>query len=718
MYNQETKPVVQDSKLTTWVNEPQLQSLKCDFDASKTSHDAQMLKIKKWVDLLKVQGTAKIEKVKGRSSVQPKLIRRQAEWRYSALSEPFLSSKEMFKASPVTFEDTAAAKQNQLILNWQFRTKINRIKFIDDFVKANVDEGTCIIRTGWKRHTKIIKVDAPVYSYYPLESQEQMDMLKQAIELKVANPSEYYNIDPLVQASVDYYEETGEPTIAVQTGTEKVDEEVIIENRPTVDLINPNNFYVDPSCEGDLDKALFAIVSFETNQAELLKNPDRYKNLDKVNWMDNSPVTNTEHTTTTPMDYNFKDLMRKKVVAYEYWGFYDVNDDGVLMPIVATWIGDTIIRMEENPMPDEKLPFIVTTYLPVKRELFGEPDAEMLEDNQKILGAVTRGMIDLLGRSANGQQGMAKGMLDPLNRRRFDNGQDYEFNPNQSPNNGLIDHKYPEIPQSAMLMLNLQNQEAEALTGVKSFSGGMSGQAYGDVAAGIKGMLDAASKREMAILRRLAKGITDIGNKFIAMNSVFLSEEEVVRVTNSEFVTIKREDLKGNFDLEVDISTAEVDNAKAQDLGFMLQTIGPNIDTKITMKLLGEIATLKRMPELANDLLSWKPEPDPMQEQLKQLEIQRAQKEIEKLDSEIQYNIARARREGAVTDSTDLDTMQRNDGTKHQQDIAKNKAQAKANQELEITKALTKPVKQGEIGPNVDAAIGYNQLSSILSSNE
>lgn len=214
MYNQETKPVVQDNKLTTWGNEPQLQSLKCDFDASKTSHDAQILKIKKWVDLLKVQGTAKIEKVKGRSSVQPKLIRRQAEWRYSALSEPFLSSKEMFKASPVTFEDGESAKQNQLILNWQFRTKINRIKFIDDFVRSNVDEGTCIVRTGWKRSIKTIQVDAPVYSYYAIGSQEEADLLKQAIELKDTNPNEYSNIDSLVQAAVDYYLETGQPTVA------------------------------------------------------------------------------------------------------------------------------------------------------------------------------------------------------------------------------------------------------------------------------------------------------------------------------------------------------------------------------------------------------------------------------------------------------------------------------------------------------------------------
>jgi len=269
-----------------------------------------------------------------------------------------------------------------------------------------------------------------------------------------------------------------------------------------------------------------------------------------------------------------------------------------------------------------------------------------------------------------------------------------------------------------MLMLNLQNQEAEALTGVKSFSGGMSGESYGQVAAGIRGVLDAASKREMAILRRLAKGITEIGNKFIAMNAVFLSEEEVIRVTNTEFITVKREDLKGNFDLEVDISTAEVDDAKAKDLGFMLQTIGPNIDPQITMKILSDIAELKRMPELAHDLKSWKPTPDPIQEQLKQLEVQKAQKEIELLDSEIQYNMAKARREDANADSMDLNTMQESDGTKHRQNISQQQAQAKANQELEITKALTKPVKQQESAPNIDAAIGYNQLSSVLSNNE
>ena len=143
--------------------------------------------------------------------------------------------------------------------------------------------------------------------------------------------------------------------------------------------------------------------------------------------------------------------------------------------------------------------------------------------------------------------GVLKG-FDPLNRRRFDKGLDYEFNPNTHPSNGLVEHKSPELPQSGLIMLNLQNQERQRPSLVpKSFSGGLSGEAYGKVATGIRGMLDAAGKREMNILRRMADGMTQVADKILAMNAIFLSEEEVIRVTNREFVKVKREDPKGQF---------------------------------------------------------------------------------------------------------------------------------------------------------------------------
>lgn len=705
----------QPQKLTDWENEPSLLDLKSDFDITKDTQNKQIVKINHWNDLMYVRNAAKPKTGKNRSSVQPKLIRRQAEWRYSALTEPFLGSNKLFKVSPVTFEDEDAARQNELLLNYQFRSKMNRVKFIDDYVRATVDEGTSIIRYGWNRSIKMVKETVPVYEHFEITSEEEGAPLMEALQLRMENPRGYDDtVPPEIKAAVDYFDETEQPTIARQSGEQEVDVEKILKNEPTVEILNPKNVYLDPTCNGDMNKALFGILAFETNKAELLKNPETYKNLDKVNWSTNTPISDAEYETQTPNTFEFKDDLRKKVVAYEYWGFYDIHGNGELVPIVCTWIGDTIIRMEESPFSNQKIPFIVVPYLPVKRELYGEPDAELLEDNQKILGALSRGMIDLLGRSANSQIGFAKGLLDPMNRRRYDSGEDYEFNPSMNPTSHIIEHKYPELPQSAMIMLNTQNQEAEALTGVKSFGGGMSGEAYGDVAAGIRGVLDAASKREMAILRRLAKGITELGQAIIAMNADFLSEQEVIRVTNTQFAVIKREEIQGQFDLEVDISTAEVDNQKSQDLSFMLQTIGNSMDIGMTKMILGEIADLKRMPALAHNIRNFEPQPSPAQQRLEELAIQKAELENEELQSLIELNRAKARQAESQADKTDLDYVEQETGTQHARDMQKQKGQSQGNQNLQVTKALTSPRKEGEAAPNIDAAVGFNELSKRL----
>ena len=731
MMNQASPDFAQ--KFTNWANEPALLTLKQDFEMAKSSHDSQMVKINHWNSLMQVKGKAAPPQLKGRSRVQPKLIRRQAEWRYSALTEPFLGSNKLFKISPVSWEDEDAAKQNEIVLNWQFRTKLNRVKFIDDFVRSTVDEGTSILRVGWCRNTVPMRQKVPVYSHYELDSEEQVTEFQEALTLREEDPHTYENmVPPNVKAAIEYFDESGRGTYAVQTGTETITVEKVVKNHPTVEVTDPQNFYMDPTCNGDIQKALFAIVSFETNKAELLKMPKRYKNLDKVNWETSTPITQPDHATQITDQAQFRDILRKKVVAYEYWGFYDIDKNGVLVPIVCTWIGDTIVRMEKNPFPDQKIPFVLVPYLPVKREAFGEPDAELLEDNQNILGAVTRGMIDLLGKSANAQRGMAKGMLDPLNKRKYNAGEDYEFNPNQNPQNQVVEHKFPELPQSAMHMLNLQNAEAEALTGVKSFSGGMSGEAYGDVAAGIRGVLDAASKREMAILRRLAQGISEVGNKLISMNAAFLSEKEVVRVTNADFVqlspaqqegapidkksedrfvTVNREDLAGSFDLEVDIATAEVDNAKSQDLGFMLQTMGPNMDPAMNQMILADIADLKRMPALAHKIRTYKPQPDPMAEKLKELEIKKAEAEIRELESVIALNEAKAAEARSKKDMNDLEYVETETGTKHARDMDRQGAQARANTDLAITRALVTPRKKEERDPDIEAAVGYADVS-------
>lgn len=700
-------------KLTNWENEPSIINLKKELEDARIVQRTHITNVNRWNDILKVRGKQKPPAIKGRSSVQPKLARIQAEWRYSALSEPFLSHNKIFKITPVTFEDEAAAKQNELLLNYQFRTKINRVDFIDQYIRNLVDDGTAIVRLGWTRETEQVTETVPVFEHYEITTPEEMERLEAAINLYQSDRRTYNETVPEdVKSSVDLYLEQGIPTVAVPVGEEEIQVEKIIENKPTLELMNLANVYIDPTCNGDFDKALFVICSFETNRAELDKYPERYKNLDLIDW-ENIATVEPDHETETPDTFSFADKARRKAVAYEYWGYYDIHGTG-LKPIVATWVDNVLIRMEESPFPDGKLPFVKVVYNPVKRSVYGEPDAELIEDNQRILGAISRGMIDLLGKSANGQQGFAKGMLDVLNRRRFDNGQDYEFNPSIPIQNGLIEHKYPEIPQSAITMLNLQYQQAESLTGVKAFTGGISGSAYGDVATGIRGALDAASKREMAIIRRAAEGIKNIGSKLISMNAVWLSEEEVIRVTNREYVTILREDLKGNFDLEVDISTAEVDDAKAQDLGFMLQTLGPNLGLQFTTMILAEIAELKRMPALAEQIRTYQPQPDPIEQERKVLELEKLRMEVEEMRSKAKLNEANAAKAQSDADLNNLEFVEEETGTKHARELEKHKAQSEGNQNLEVTKALLKSRKEGETRPDIEAGIGFNQLSNAM----
>lgn len=689
----------QSANLTDWKNEPNVTDLKSDYDSASSAHSAQMSKINTWLDNLNVTGPAKPKKLPGRSSVQPMLIRKQAEWRYSALTEPFLSTDELFTVSPVTWEDRQAAIQNQLVLNYQFNIKIDKVRFIDDYVRTAVNEGTVIVRVGWREQTQKIKETVPVYAYYPAQTPDQVAAIQEALQLKLENPNAYHNLPDDIIASVDYSFENRGAYVARQEGTQEVEYDKIIVNQPTAEVVNSQNVVIDPTCNGDIKQAQFVIYSFETSKSDLEKD-GRYKNLDKIFASMSNPLNTPDHMTEDQSGFNFKDEPRKKFIAYEYWGYWDINGDGKTVPIVATFVGNTMIRLEENPFPDKQIPFVIVSYLPVTRSIYGEPDGALLEDNQKIIGATTRAMIDILARSANGQTGIRKDMLDVTNRRKFDKGEDYEFNANVDPRQGVYMHTSPEIPQSAPLMIQYQNNEAESLTGVKSFSQGIASQALGDVAAGIRGALDAASKRELGILRRLAQGIVDIGYKFVSMNAEFLSEEEVVRITNDDFVSVRRDELAGNFDLKLSISTAEADNQKAQELAFMLQTMGNSLPFEMSQMVLSDIARLRNMPDLAKRIEKYQPQPDPLAQRKAELEIALLEAQIAETQSKAIENRAsagyKATQAGNVQSDTDLknlDYVEQESGVKQARDVERIQAQAQSQTQTKIVDYILKTGK-------------------------
>lgn len=687
-----------EKPLTDWKNEPSVRDLKQDFTDAKSSHDTQVSTIQTYLANLNVTGAAKPKARKGNSSIQPRLIRKQAEWRYAALSEPFLSTEDLFTVSPVTWEDKEGAHQNELVLNNQFNTRIDKVKFIDEYVRTAVDEGTVIVRVGWEFEEEEQEVEYPVIEFMPAETPEQIEMLQMVASGQLPEEPE-----PEWLEAVERSQQAGMPLIPQQTGTETEVEMVTVKNQPTVEVCDYRNVLIDPTCNGDVKKASFVIYSFETSLSEL-KKAGIYKNLDQINISTSSILGDPDHNSKDDSAFNFTDEPRKKFVAYEYWGFWDIDSTGKVEPIVATWVGNVMIRMERNPFPDQAAPFIAIQYLPVRKSIYGEPDGALLEDNQKIIGAVTRGMIDIMGKSANGQTGIRKDALDITNRRKYENGLDYEFNVNVDPRQGFFMHTYPEIPNSAQIMLGIQNAEAESLSGVKAFHSGLTGNSLGDTATGIRGALDAASKREVGILRRLADGVTQIGRKFISMNAEFMSESEVVRITNEQFVEVRRDSLPGEYDLKLSISTAEEDNQKAQELAFMLQTMGNNMDSEMSRMILADIARLRKMPTLAKKIEAYEPQPDPVQQEMQMLQLELLKAQIAKETALAQNHgvtaglnqartgteQARAENLAADTDLKTLEFVEEESGVKQERDLQKAGEQAKANAKLELVKAALK----------------------------
>ena len=169
-------------------------------------------------------------------------------------------------------------------------------------------------------------------------------------------------------------------------------------------------------------------------------------------------------------EFKFEDKARKKVLVYEYWGNYDVNNDGITEQVVCAWVGDTIIRLEDNPYPDKKPPFIVVPFSSIPFQMYGEALAENIGDNQKVKTAITRGIIDNMAKSNNGQIGIRLGALDLANRKKFLQGKNFEFKGTPA---DFWQGSFNQIPGSVFDMLQLMNNEIESQTGVNAFSKGL-----------------------------------------------------------------------------------------------------------------------------------------------------------------------------------------------------------------------------------------------------
>lgn len=600
--------------------EEALKVILSDIKQAKNAKKDIDSKIETWI--AEYDGQPYGEKIKGRSNIVVKDIKKAVEWFIPNAIAPFVDRNRIIKLEGVTYEDVAPATVHERLLNYQFVRKFDRYNFIHDMFKVGATEGTTVIRVGWE-----LEEEERVEVFENLDENGVNLLRQQGFELKINENN------------------NGTYTVRAKNIITK-------ENYPTAQIVRNGNFFPDPSVD-NAEEMSFAAYRYETTLSEL-RETGKYDEEDLeelVNSLNNIEDSSLENLRNTDLSYYGRSLnyeseakANKKVTVYEYWGHLDLNGDGISESIMATIVNDKLLEITENPYPDGKIPFIIIPFSKIPFSLWGYPIAELISDNQKVRSSLMRGFIDNVAQSNNGKKFIKKGSLDPINKKKYENnlGGLIEFNINPE----MIDGNFNQLPPSIFNLYELVQQEAEALSGINRMTQGIDSSALNDSATGAAIQRDMGQKRMIDIIRRYSEGLKQLFRHWIAYNKEFLTDKEVMRISG-EFIQFKRDDISGEFDIDLTVGVAGVAEAKVNQMTMLMQQVGglagvATIPPNFFNMMLGKIADEWGYADIAKLLEESKQEgPSEAEVAAQQMQMQQVQADIQEKQSKAELNKAK-----------------------------------------------------------------------------
>ena len=625
-----------------------LQHVKADYKGAEVSKNENDGKIKAWEAIRDSQlyGT----EVDGKSKYVSDLTKNLLDWQIPSLVDPFVSTPDVINCKPFTFADPLIAAQEEAVLTHQVIQTADHFSFMTDLMTYIAEKGTAFVKTGWVFQEEEQEVEQPIIAIDPMSGQE------------------------------------------VMVGIELVKQMVTTVNKPTRIVIDPIDIRMDPTCGGKISNASFVIHDWETDLSTLRKD-GRYKNLDKIKEDIGRDETYT-HKDSTDDTFRFEDSARKKIIVHEYWGKYDLNGDGIAEPVVCAWIGDIVIREEENPLPGQEIPFEKGVYRKLPGFIWGEPLAAKTGKRQHIDSVLHRGIFDDMKLANNGQTGTKKGFTDEANLRKMKQGQDFEYNTTMS---DVYQDQYRGLNQSVFNVMAKNEAGAESAVGVSMMNHGTGGNALGSSAAAVNATTTSSAKREMHIVRGVAEDcIIPMLKKFSRYNREFLSPEEVSAITDKEYIEPKNDN---EYDIKMTLESAESRAAKAQSTGFVLQTMGPNMPPQAMtvllaryMKLIGEldVSHMIENPEVSPEQQEAQAKQQAHADKMMELELALMEAKVyneqakgQENAADIQLKIAKtdterakARITNSDSDLKDIDYLEREAGIPHERELEKEERRA------------------------------------------
>ena len=612
-----------------------------DLQEARWFHDTQVDTVAKWID--EYNGESYGNEVQGRSSLVWKLIKKQGESLISNIAKPFMGNYDIVSLDPITDADVYKTKINEKLINHFWRKEFNPVNFIKTVSRVAVQEGTAFIRVGWD------------YDYRERRQTIPLEAFTEEMAQRLGSRGAEFldNAD-------------GTITIIVRR---------IIKNAPTAKVVKTEDIYFDPTAERweDVKYLIYEMrVSPSDIKADAIYDDAAVKKLLKiVEQNDDKYTSGSDIHNYNETDATFKDKPRKKIKLYEYWGYYDMDDDGHVEPVVCTMAqyGDdnVILRMEKNPFPFAKIPFVCIPLYETPYKIYGRALADVISDEQKLSTSITRGIIDNMAESNNGTKFFKKGALDSVNYNRLKRHEKYvEINTTGSVNTAIQDGNFNQLPASVYTMLGMLDQQAEALTGISKMMQGIPGSEIKSSTSNFSAMMSQSQIRLLDVTTNITSGLKDMFRMWVSMSTKYLDNPEIERITGLDIPQLKqmetqrlaqefgienlpedtamkammlvadevndmfdRTDLK--YDIKMKIGTDGLKQIKVQNINMLIQQAGPLIQTgavppEAIKLLIADLSEQLDRPDVAQMILQYQP-PGPSQEEQQAAQLQLAQME-------------------------------------------------------------------------------------------
>lgn len=259
------------------------------------------------------------------------------------------------------------------------------------------------------------------------------------------------------------------------------------------------------------------------------------------------------------------DPSRELYWVYECAARYDINEDNVSEHLIVTLIGEDLVSVQAN---DLKRPhFAILSPYPDQFQITGKGVDDLVGEIQDIKTALIRQIILNVGNNNDRQAVVDEDKLNPddlRNNRRYVRAR----NLNGAPASSAISY-FPEAPlgQGAIPLLDLMQDTAETRSGVTKYTQGLDRRGLNKTATGVEILTQSANQRMEMVARMFAEtGVYDLFDLLVQMNSRYMDQETVVRLTNGEQLQVRPDDLSGAFDIEIaaGVSAGQQETAVAQ----------------------------------------------------------------------------------------------------------------------------------------------------------